>query len=333
MPSFSAEENLERQGEELAVLESIYGDELLSNTWKYDVRRLEVRITADALLRISVTERYPSSEGPIFEVLGRDLSEELRGEVVRRLQLVHAEAEAEVVLFDCIELCKELFSSPLQSVQQTRDLNHEHEHENEHENEHEHERVNCSGAGSSPDAAAGVGGVLLGPDLHIFHGEPISDRKSVFQAHVCGVTSKSDVARALRQLLQDKKVQRAHHPCMYAYRICHAQQPAEEHEDNSAPSSSSAQQGAVLLADNDDDGEAGAGSKLAHLLDILHVENVLVMVSRWYGGVQLGPDRFKHIANVARAGLAECGFVGRLEPQQSGHKNRNKGKAKSCLGK
>ena len=32
---------------------------------------------------------------------------------------------------------------------------------------------------------------------------------------------------------------------------------------------------------------------MLHLLDILNVENVLVVVSRWFGGIQLGPDRFK----------------------------------------
>jgi hypothetical protein len=30
---------------------------------------------------------------------------------------------------------------------------------------------------------------------------------------------------------------------------------------------------------------------------------------RWYGGIQLGPDRFKHINNVARSLLAAHGYV------------------------
>ena len=30
---------------------------------------------------------------------------------------------------------------------------------------------------------------------------------------------------------------------------------------------------------------------------------------RWYGGIQLGPDRFKHINNVARSLLAARGYV------------------------
>lgn len=33
------------------------------------------------------------------------------------------------------------------------------------------------------------------------------------------------------------------------------------------------------------------------------------MVSRWYGGIQLHGDRFKHINNVARQSLSEFGFI------------------------
>ncbi len=39
---------------------------------------------------------------------------------------------------------------------------------------------------------------------------------------------------------------------------------------------------------------------MLHVMQILDVRNVVVVVSRWYGGIQLGPDRFKHINNSAR---------------------------------
>lgn len=42
---------------------------------------------------------------------------------------------------------------------------------------------------------------------------------------------------------------------------------------------------------------------------ILNVHNVLVVVSRWYGGILLGPDRFKHINNCARNVLVEHDYV------------------------
>ena len=39
------------------------------------------------------------------------------------------------------------------------------------------------------------------------------------------------------------------------------------------------------------------------------MRNVLVVVSRWYGGILLGPDRFKHINNCARNILVEEGYT------------------------
>ena len=33
----------------------------------------------------------------------------------------------------------------------------------------------------------------LGVELHVFHGDPLTDRKSTFQAHVTAVHSASDV--------------------------------------------------------------------------------------------------------------------------------------------
>ena len=44
-------------------------------------------------------------------------------------------------------------------------------------------------------------------------------------------------------------------------------------------------------------------------MKILDVTNVVVFVSRWYGGTPLGPARFKHINQCARDVLAECGYV------------------------
>ena len=80
--------------------------------------------------------------------------------------------------------------------------------------------------------------------------------------------------------------------------------------------------------DNDDNGESAAGGRLAHLLQILvciyhcysghsfplfkrfqEVKNVLVIVTRYFGGIHLGPDRFKHINQAARNALDLGGFL------------------------
>ena len=65
----------------------------------------------------------------------------------------------------------------------------------------------------------------------------------------------------------------------------------------------------IIRADCDDDGEDAAGGRLLHMLTILDVRNVVVVVSRWYGGVQLGPSRFKYINNAARFALEESGLI------------------------
>ncbi|KAM6939164.1 protein IMPACT isoform 3-T5 [Lycodopsis pacificus] len=56
---------------------------------------------------------------------------------------------------------------------------------------------------------------------------------------------------------------------------------------------------------------------------ILDVRNVAVVVSRWYGGILLGPDRFKHINNCARNILVEEGYTASAdEAAKSGAKTK-----------
>ena len=74
----------------------------------------------------------------------------------------------------------------------------------------------------------------------------------------------------------------------------------------------------VVVSDNDDDGESGSGAKLAALLELTGASNVLVVVSRWFGGIHLGPARFKYIASVGRQALEEAGLVSSANPNVSG---------------
>lgn len=77
-----------------------------------------------------------------------------------------------------------------------------------------------------------------------------------------------------------------------------------------------------MLIDYDDDGESQAGARLKHLLEILELENVMVVVTRWYGGTLLGPDRFKHINQAARDALELAGFLD--EDKKEGKKVKRK---------
>ena len=65
--------------------------------------------------------------------------------------------------------------------------------------------------------------------------------------------------------------------------------------------------------DSDDDGETAAGGRLLHLLQIVNADNVMVIVTRWYGGVHLGPARFTHINNAARILLDQEGYISKNE--------------------
>jgi hypothetical protein len=45
--------------------------------------------------------------------------------------------------------------------------------------------------------------------------------------------------------------------------------------------------------------------------------DVVVVVSRWYGGIQLGPARFAHINNAARELLGAHGYIKGVSEQDS----------------
>ena len=61
----------------------------------------------------------------------------------------------------------------------------------------------------------------------------------------------------------------------------------------------------ILKYDSNDDGEDGAGIRLSQLLQLRNEMNVLVVVTRWFGGVHLGSKRFAHIVAAAQSVLLE----------------------------
>jgi len=56
---------------------------------------------------------------------------------------------------------------------------------------------------------------------------------------------------------------------------------------------------ALLLSDGtqfkSDDGESGAGMVMLNVLERECITDHLIVVTRWYGGVHLGADRFRHV--------------------------------------
>ena len=119
--------------------------------------------------------------------------------------------------------------------------------------------------------------------------EVVTEKKSVFVARSAAVTNIDQARQYLYHLLAtDKKVAKATHN-ITAWRI---------RGDNG-----------VQYQDCDDDGETAAGGRLLHLLELMGVWDVMVVVTRWYGGVQLGPDRFRIINQTARDALVSGGFA------------------------
>ncbi|KAM3728570.1 Protein IMPACT [Dirofilaria immitis] len=127
----------------------------------------------------------------------------------------------------------------------------------------------------------------------IISGNSMVDRKSTFQAHVAQVFSKNEVTLVLNKLKENNKIARATHN-MYAWLT-------EENVNGRL----------IKQHDCEDDGEIGAGAKLLNLLELMKAKNVMVIITRWYGGIHLGPDRFRHICNLARQILVDNGFSGR----------------------
>ena len=117
--------------------------------------------------------------------------------------------------------------------------------------------------------------------------EPLIVAKSVFVARALTVHSTEEAKAAVDSLLDDRKIASATHN-ITAWRI--------GHDD-------------VVVQDCDDDGETAAGGRMLHLMQLTDVWNVVVIVSRWYGGVKLGPDRFRCINSVAREVLVAGGWV------------------------
>ena len=66
---------------------------------------------------------------------------------------------------------------------------------------------------------------------------------------------------------------------------------------------------AVLLPDGtpvkNDDGEAGAGMVILRMLEREDLVGEVVVVTRWFGGVKLGGDRFRRVQDCVRFYLDE----------------------------
>ncbi|KAL4888592.1 ribosomal protein S5 domain 2-type protein [Aspergillus ambiguus] len=142
----------------------------------------------------------------------------------------------------------------------------------------------------------------------------VTEKKSVFVGRAAHVTSLEQAQGYLDYLLAtEKKVAAATHN-ISAWRIRQVKPTAGAKGETTE----------MIVQDCDDDGETAAGGRLLHLMQLMDVWDVVVVVTRWYGGVLLGPDRFRIINAVGRDALLKGGF-GR-ESSAGNEKGKKKGK-------
>jgi hypothetical protein len=141
----------------------------------------------------------------------------------------------------------------------------------------------------------------------------VTEKKSVFLARAARVSSLAQAQSYLDHLTAtDKKVAVATHN-ISAWRI---------KQKKDVPAGADAAE--TQIQDYDDDGETAAGGRLLHIMQLMDVWNVVVVVSRWYGGIHLGPARFRLINDVGRDALVKGGFV--REENPGPEKGKKKGK-------
>ncbi|XP_071410753.1 protein IMPACT [Pithys albifrons albifrons] len=298
----------QQQMDEIEALSSIYGEDWCVVDEDEKIYCIKISDCLDQpkwtlCLQVILPPGYPAAEPPFYQLNAPWLQGQEYTELANSLEEIYVQNLGESILYLWVEKIREVLIEKAQSSDPEPDIKKNSEEVDEDDEDFllEYEPIqedsikmlNYMTSESQEDEEL--------PPIH--HGNPITDRRSTFQAHLAPVVTTRQVKRVLEKLYENKKIASATHN-IYAYRIyCEDKQ--------------------TYLQDCEDDGETAAGGRLLHLMQILNVRNVLVVVSRWYGGILLGPDRFKHINNCARNVLVEYDYVPSVEES-----SRQAGKSK-----
>lgn len=109
----------------------------------------------------------------------------------------------------------------------------------------------------------------------------IEDRGSRYSVSYGRVTGREEIKDFLTQLKSKKKYQKATHNT-WAARISH--------------------EGAIYETKSDD-GETGAGMVILRVMQKEEVSDCIICVTRWFGGVKLMGDRFKHVQDATKIAI------------------------------
>lgn len=104
----------------------------------------------------------------------------------------------------------------------------------------------------------------------------ITDRRSVYSASIGNVENRKQIKTFLEKTKKIKNHNKATHHT-WAVRIVN--------------------NGAVYESKNDG-GETGAGNVILRILQKKNMINTVVCVTRWFGGIKLEADRFKHVQDA-----------------------------------
>ncbi|KAF5680375.1 hypothetical protein FHETE_500 [Fusarium heterosporum] len=126
---------------------------------------------------------------------------------------------------------------------------------------------------SSSNASVTLGGSQPNPKGWTAS-QKLTSRGSTFIAHAIPITSPSTRPTVFKSLMAEKpELETATHNA-WAIRTSFGNSPLKQEASF-------------------DDGESGCGAFLLQQLRDLNISNTLVVLTRWYGGVMLGPDRWR----------------------------------------
>ncbi|XP_052818683.1 protein IMPACT-like [Mya arenaria] len=293
----SGEDNASLQRDEVEALAAIYGDDWCVVDADHHIYCIQITDGQDkpqwtVCIQVILPENYPSEAPPEYQLNAPWLRGEERLQLEAALADLYCENIGESIIYLWTEKIRERLQNKISSSDEV-DLEALRQVTISTETDHgdddfDPELVEISSTVSEH-------GTENGSDCEcpaIAHGECVTDRRSTFQPHLAPVFHRSQVKMVLDKLCENKKIANATHNIL-AYRI------VQRHPQKSP----------IVIQGCEDDGETHAGSRMLHLLQILDVENVMVVVSRWYGGIHLGPDRFKHINNCTRTILDQSDYI------------------------
>ncbi|GIY53294.1 protein IMPACT [Caerostris darwini] len=293
-PSGTTNESL--QAEEMEVMTSIFDKEwkiINLNSYNIDIRN---SFKKSVFFEVFLPKDYPLNSPPRWEISAPWMRKDAKEELKLILKNVSDENKGECILYALISRIQEFIEDPstednISNNQKYNSTVSENELDSLSIKEPKNQAFPEVFHGECIEDRKSIFQTHAAADQalpEIFHGECIEDRKSIFQAHAAKVTSEKQVKKILEKLKKCKKIAAATHN-MFAYRIL---------GNTKYP-----------IQNSDDDGEGRGGNVILTLLQKCEATNVVVIVTRWYGGVHLGTDRFRHICDAAKSVLIEAGFI------------------------